>query len=87
MFTKITIKSNEPDYTGVYHKEDIEEEMKELDVKIEYPFDWILYLFDHVFFNIEDRINAILVAFAKLNEVEEIKIRGNDFWARIIKEK
>ena len=87
MFTKTIIKSNNPDYAGTYNKEDIEEEMKELDIKIEYPFDWVLYLFDHVFFKIGDSINSILVAFAKLNEVEEIKIRGNDFWARIIKEK
>lgn len=88
MFTKIKITSNCYDFAGAWKKEDIESEMKDFGIEINYPYEWIEYLFDHVFSDIDDDgINSVLIEFAKFDALEEIKIRIDGYWARITKEK
>ena len=47
--TKVKIESTNPDYQGSWTKADIEEEMREVDMEITSPSDWLDYLFAHVF--------------------------------------
>lgn len=47
--TKVEIKSTNPDYCGSWTKADIEKEMREVEMEVTSPSNWLDYLFDHVF--------------------------------------
>ena len=89
MVNKITIKSNNPDFKGTWKKSDIESEMKDLDMEIMTSNDWIEFLImGHLFDDKYSKdIQDALTTFINYDCIEEMKIRGNDFWARLIKEK
>jgi hypothetical protein len=49
MKTKLTIKSNTPDWAGEWTKNETEAEMNELDIGGNRRLCWIVYVLDHVF--------------------------------------
>jgi len=49
MKTKLTIKSNNPDWEGSWTKNETEEEMNELDIGVNRRLCWVEYVLDHVF--------------------------------------
>ena len=64
----------EPDWCGTWTRKDIEDEMKSLDIQISNQYDWLDYLFDHLFFEEAWRIQTILDVFMKNDELRMIAV-------------
>ena len=86
-FTKMTIQSNNPDYSGKWKRNDIEEEMKDLNYPIEVPYDWMIYVLNHAISYGDKDILNMLDIIAKNDLIREIKLKTSmGDWVRIIKE-
>jgi len=54
MFNMLKINSSNPDIDGNWFKDDVEDKMKDLDQDIKTDFDWIDWVFSHVFGDVKD---------------------------------
>lgn len=70
----ITCQTN-PELYGTWKREIVEKEMRELDMEVKHPNDWLIYILNHVFTLDEDRVPQVAYDALMSSAVTEITFK------------
>ena len=83
--TVLKVGSTNPDFTGIYKKSDIEETLVELHGKVDSSVEWLEYVCDHLFIDVDNDEYNYIYEFLMNDKTIELKMVVDGDETRIVK--